>query len=176
MKSNPKSDRAKSDDNIENKTKKEIPSGLKNIIPEKVKPIIDRLPPKDKATIEASLIALSIKKSWSGPLPSPDTLAEYNKAFPNGAEKIYNLTKSQSEHRMSLENLAISSDLRQSERGQVFGVIIALSFFIGAFVLILLGHEYAGTILGTVDLVALVSVFVIGKDFQKKSLKEKSGD
>lgn len=166
----------KSNASEENKLKKDNSLELKNIIPEKVNEIINELPPAKKEVIEESIVALTIQKLWSGPLPSPDTLKEYNKAFPNAAEKIFNRSERQSEHRMVLENLAIKSDLKQSERGQLYGLVIALSVFIGAFILAWIGRELAGTILGSVDLVALVSVFVIGKSYQKKDLKEKSED
>lgn len=178
MKSNPKKklDNLSKQDSIENKQNNDESFGLKNPILDKVKPIIKKLPPDDQATLKASMVALSIEKSWSGPLPSPASLKEYNNAFPNGAEKIFNISERQSEHRMDLEKLAVASDLKQSERGQLYGLIIALAFFIGAFILIWAGHDIPGTILGSVDLVALVSVFVIGKNHQRKDLKEKSVD
>ncbi len=143
------------------------------IIPEEVKPILQKLPEHEQRTVKA-LVALSIKKLWSGPLPPPDILREYNEVIPNGAERIFKRSEKQSDHRMQLENLAVSTELKQSSRGQHYGLIIAFSFLIAAFVLAYTGHDTAGIILGTVDIFGLVSIFVLGKYNQKEDLNKKT--
>ena len=47
--------------------------------------------------------------------------------------------------------------------GLVFGFLVTLAFLAVATYLIQNGHDVAGTILGSVDLVALVAVFVAGR-------------
>jgi uncharacterized membrane protein len=56
---------------------------------------------------------------------------------------------------------------RRSNVGQLFGFIIALAFLLVSAWLINGGHEVAGVILGSVDLVALVTVFVYGVNSSK---------
>lgn len=144
--------------------------GHETIIPEDLKPILENLP---ESTVKELLIALSIKKSWTGPLPPPDSLQDYNSVIANGAERIFQRSEKQSDHRMELEKLAISTELRQSGRGQHYGLIIALAFFIGAVFLAYTGHDTTGLVLGTVDILGLVSIFVYGKNEQKQNLDEK---
>lgn len=48
----------------------------------------------------------------------------------------------------------------QTRLGQFTGVIVALSFLGCATYLVAIGQPVAGTVLGTVDIVALVTVFV----------------
>jgi hypothetical protein len=74
----------------------------------------------DVASRAASEIVLA--KYFSGPLPSPDLLEDYERAVPGAV-----------------------------------GVIG------GSIWLIQDGHEVAGTVLATVDLVALVTVFILGR-------------
>jgi len=53
---------------------------------------------------------------------------------------------------------------RDSLLGVTAGFLIAIFFLLASWDLIKNGHEVAGTILGTIDLVALVAVFVTGKN------------
>ena len=50
-----------------------------------------------------------------------------------------------------------------SYAGLVSAFILALTFLGAATSLIFCGHEVGGTVLGTVDLVALVTVFITGR-------------
>ena len=52
---------------------------------------------------------------------------------------------------------------RDSFMGLIAGFLIAVLFLLASWDLVKSGHEVAGTILGTIDLVALVTVFVTGR-------------
>src|SRR5512133_1016795 len=54
---------------------------------------------------------------YSGPIPSPEMLDEYNKIMPNGADRIMSMAEEQSRHRMKLESQTITSQNKQGERG-----------------------------------------------------------
>jgi uncharacterized membrane protein len=109
-----------------------------------------------------------------GPLPHWEDLEKYGQIIPNGADRIMSMAEKQQEHRMSLETKAISEQLSQSKRGQTFGLLIGLTALIGGVICIMTGHEWAGAFLGGGGLTGLVSVFVIGKNKQTKSLRDKS--
>jgi hypothetical protein len=55
------------------------------------------------------------------------------------------------------------ADALLAQRGQLFGFLIAMLFLGASTAVVLAGHDVAGTILGTIDLVALVTVFVVGR-------------
>lgn len=79
----------------------------------------------------------------------------------------------QSRHRRELEMIVVPANVAKEKRGQNYGLIIALfGISIGA-VCILLGHDIAGTSIAGVDLVAIVTVFVIGKTTQRRDLEKK---
>lgn len=120
-------------------------------------------------------IAVTIARSFSGPLPPPEILKEYEEVCPGTALKIVTAFVNQSAHRIDMESKVVTSQLRQSGRGQIYGFIIAVLFLIVSGVLIYTDHDVAGTILGTVDLVALCTVFVVGREKQKADLEQKAG-
>ena len=63
------------------------------------------------------------------------------------------------DHQMTLERRQQNLEWA----GLISALIIALSFLAVSAGLIAAGHEVGGTVMGTVDLVALVSVFVVGR-------------
>lgn len=113
------------------------------------------------------------QKIHSGPLPPAEELIKYNDAFPDAANRIIIMAELQQQHRFDLEKRVIDEQLKQSSRGQIFGFILGLIGLIGSVYAIISGYEVSGTILGGTSLTALVSLFVIGKREQKKSLEAK---
>lgn len=154
----------------------ELSSGddLTNIpatVPEDVKPILKSLPEEQQRKVVRAIVS---HRRWRAPMPPPDILKEYNKCAPNGADRILRMTENQSEHRMRMEFKAIEGDLKQSNLGQIFAFIIAMSFLGVSGFLIYIGHEISGSILGTVDLVALVTAFLVGRHQQNRDLSDKN--
>ena len=82
--------------------------------------------------------------------------------IPGGAERLLALVERQAAHRQELEQSLLVGELRRAWWGLVAGFIVALSFLAASVGLIASGSRVEGTILGTVDLVALAGVFVYG--------------
>ena len=140
------------------------------VIPEQIKSILEKASIPQK---ERQLIATQIASFFRGPLPPPDLLNAYNSVVDNGAERIFQRFEKQSEHRMKLETHAVTEELKQSSRGQIFGFIISLFGLTLAALMAWLGHETFAAILGGGTIVSLAAVFVVGKYIQKSDLKEK---
>ncbi len=66
-------------------------------------------------------------------------------------------------HRIEIENTGIKRSFNQSSTGQWMGFVIAIVFGLIAWDLAKSGFTVAASILGTVDLVALVAIFITGK-------------
>jgi uncharacterized membrane protein len=132
--------------------------------------IFDGLNPNKK---EQVLQAFSISKFHSGPLPSPETLQEYENIVPGCAKTIFDVFVKQADHRMGLEKIVVTSQQTQSKWGQNYAFIIAIFVMTGAVACVLLGHDRAGEVLGSVDLVGLVTVFILGRQYQKGNLERK---
>lgn len=96
---------------------------------------------------------------FNGPIPHPSILQQYEEVVPGSAAKIVAAFTDEGEHRRDLER----RDDKRLSLGQVLGFIIAMAFLGCSTFLIATGQPIAGTILGTVDLVALVTVFVVGR-------------
>ncbi len=113
-------------------------------------------------------------EAYYGLLPRPSDLREYNEIVPGAAERILSMAERQAAHRQNLERVVVFGDSRRSFYGLWAGFIVALCFLGGAVFLVFNGHEWAGTIVGGLDIVGLVSVFVIGSRSRKQERIEKA--
>ncbi|MCP4553187.1 MAG: DUF2335 domain-containing protein [Bacteroidetes bacterium] len=137
---------------------------------------------KDKEKLAKELIGVfsqqieirEIQEHHQGPLPSPSTLNGYNNVVKNGAERIMKVFESQSSHRMNLEKKVVYRQTFQSLLGQILGFVIVVACLGLGVYLVSNGFEAAGIILFSLDIVGLAYVFVVGKKFQEKSLRDKS--
>jgi uncharacterized membrane protein len=112
--------------------------------------------------------------SFSGPLPPPAVLAQYNEVIPNGAERIMAMAERQSAHREQLEASVVAANIASQARGMVFAFILSFVTIIGGFGLVATGKSLAGvaTIIGS--LATLAAVFVYARREQQKERAAKS--
>jgi uncharacterized membrane protein len=127
-------------------------------------------PSKKKAVVQT---VYRMSKLHIGPLPSPDSLAEYNQVIPNAAERIFTEFEEQGKHRRQLEKKVIGGQVVQSFIGQALGFIIAISFGAASVWCFSKGYEFGGSAIGVADLASLVAVFVKGKYYQRENLSSK---
>lgn len=133
--------------------------------PEAFKDITDE---KKKELLKLFSFTLIKQSSHSGPLPSPESLDKYNSIIPNGGDRIMKMAENQQEHRMAIEKKVITSQSNQSILGQIFGLIIGVLGIVGGVILGIYGNPYVGGVIGGGTVVSLVTVFVLGKKYQKK--------
>lgn len=147
---------------------------IAKLLQEEAPDVIAALPAEKKQKLIAVVEKSVAITEHHGPIPCPGDIAEYNKHIPNGADRIMKMAEDQSRHRMEMEKLVISSQQRQGERGQVFGLIIGVvGLSIGAFVAIK-GHDWVGGGIAGTSVISLVYAFVTGKKSQRRDLDKKA--
>jgi uncharacterized membrane protein len=112
--------------------------------------------------------------SYSGPLPPPSQLREYEDVLPGAADRIIRMAETQAEHRQDIEKVAVKGGNRRSWWGLWTGFVICIVVLGLSTAIILSGYQVAGTVLGGIDLVALASVFVIGRADQRRERIQKN--
>jgi uncharacterized membrane protein len=101
---------------------------------------------------------------YSGPLPHPDMLKQYEEAVPGLAQVIVHQFSEQGTHRRWLEKTNMIHATGRSWAGLACGLVVALA---GLWAAVQLGG-WAGAVLGAIDLVGLVGVFVYGSLGQRQ--------
>lgn len=137
--------------------------------------LVEALPKEERKIFRELIFALQDRTSWQGLLPPPEVLKKYNEAVGDGAESIFRIAErklvmaeKQAEHRMEIEKKAVARQQRQADWGMTFAFLICLTFIIISGIIILQGHDVAGTLLGTIDLIGLATVFILGKRYQNQ--------
>ena len=137
--------------------------GKRTTIADAAGSIEHRPPQPEQENLTALAISMS-RMAHRGPLPHPDVLLGYKNIDSGLPERVIAMAEKQASHRQAREN----KEDDRAERGQHYGLAIGLAGLIAATAVILSGHPAAGSIIGSVDLLGLVSVFVTGRYFQSR--------
>ena len=124
--------------------------------------------PQQQSPGRVSLKAEFLARHHSGPLPAPETLAEYERILPGAAERIFSRFEKQSDHRMSMEAKVITSNTSSQRVGTLGSVTFAVLALLGSVYLVHEGKDLSGLTLfiGTVGSVG--GTFVYGKHAQQR--------
>ena len=115
----------------------------------------------DRAIIES-------REEYSGPLPHPRLLQEWEKVVPGSAERIIAKFESQTEHRMRIEYLVVRTDSIKSLGGLAAGFLIAMTAIVGGIYTALQGQPFLGGTLSFAGLAMLVGAFVANRFWKDK--------
>ena len=137
--------------------------------------LLEKIPKQDRPKLYRLLIEqqkLEIK-SYSGPIPSPGQLREFEAILPGLANRLVTMAENQSAHRIETEKFVVNSQQRQSGVGQYLGFIISVLAICGGIYLAVNGHPGVGGTLTSGTVISLATIFVLGKRQQRKDLGEK---
>jgi uncharacterized membrane protein len=100
---------------------------------------------------------------YSGPLPPPGMLAQYEDISPGFAERIVAMAERQAAHRQKREAFADRWSVLVALIGQIFAFILAMTTVLGGFYLAYTGKPLEGIAAVISSLAILAGVFVYGK-------------
>lgn len=104
-----------------------------------------RLPPESPGSAPSPQRVTTVQAAvFSGPLPPPEILKQYDEISPGLADRIVSLTENQSRHRQELEKTVIRTRSRNETLGQIFAFILSLGVMGGSIWLISLGKSVEG--------------------------------
>jgi uncharacterized membrane protein len=103
---------------------------------------------------------------WSGPLPPPAALEQFERASPGAADRILTMAEQEEKHRHELERMMVSSEIKARNRGQALGFAIAAITLIGGIWLVYSGKDWPGLVAILTPLVGLVGLFVYTQNQQ----------
>ena len=130
--------------------------------------------PETQVPLTIALSQQTTLTHFSGPLPPPALLEEYGRVVPNGAERVFSMAEAQSSHRIEMEKTVISGNLKAAERGQYIAGSLSVLILVAGSMFMLRGYPTQGATIITGNIVALASIFVIGKRTQAKEREAKA--
>ena len=110
---------------------------------------------------------------FEGPLPHPSLLQAYEEIVPGAAVRILALLESQVAHRHEMERTVIRGNVSAQRWGQIGAFVVSMTTVGGGIWLSAHGQSTTGLAAIVTALVGLAGVFIAGKHYQTKELREK---
>lgn len=98
--------------------------------------------------------------TYSGAVPPPEMLREFDKIIPNGADRFMKMAENQSEHRRKMEEKIVKSNVRNENLGLVFAFSISIIGLISAAILAYKGNNVGAGVFAIPALGGLVNSFL----------------
>jgi uncharacterized membrane protein len=147
------------------------PEGL----PEATARKLEALPPEQREVVREITREIRISEQTAGSIMPPTMLAAYDTAVPNGAERVLAMAERQQSHRHELESTVINGDSRRADHGlYIGGAIIIVSIICGS-VLVALGKDAQGLLIGVGSIIAALGSFIWGWKKRQEQVKKIRG-
>ena len=99
---------------------------------------------------------------YSGPIPSPGTLAQYEKAVPGAADRIMTMAERERAHQRRIELAAVQDDARRGMAWLGLWLVVALGTLVVAGALAAAGYAAFGFVAGMFAIATFAGVLVHG--------------
>ncbi len=116
--------------------------------------------------------------SFSGPMPPPNLLRQYEDVCPGLADRMFKFVESRSEHQKEIEKQIVNIEADRSRRqfaearwGQCCALIITLASLAAGVYAAVNGHELAGSVIGVGGISGIVATFIYGRTSDKQNAK-----
>lgn len=125
------------------------------------------------------------EEEYSGPIPHPKLLGEYEAISPGMADRIFSMAESEMKHRHAMEAKAMEADIEYNNNwarnyamevrfGQWFAFIVTIFLaVIGAVVILNGGSPVAGSVISGLGVGGIITTFILGRSGTKE--KDKNG-
>lgn len=123
---------------------------------------------------EARQLALEVNQ-FSGPLPHPQILAQYELALPGSADRIIRMAEENGRHRRQMEELVVSKSFAEARVGQALAAFISIAAMGITGWLVYSGHRIEGTILGGATLALIITAILKVRTFPVDLVSEEAG-
>lgn len=119
------------------------------------------------------------RADFSGPIPPPRLLAEYEEICPGLADRIVSMAEKESAHRHTMDGQSLSADIdiqrkmfQEARVGQICALSIGITAIIAGTYAATHGAQLTGGLIGGGGVVGLVTVFVLGRRSHNSSDSE----
>jgi uncharacterized membrane protein len=104
--------------------------------------------------------SLEVRRHWSGPLPPPAELRQYEESLPGSAKKILKMARKSLTGHLVIADKLTTAEIKAAKRGQDRALALTLIAFIASIVFFSLGNSVAGVAFVSVPVVMLIRSFI----------------
>lgn len=120
--------------------------------------------------ITKKVVSIAFAEHFSGPIPHPRIMAAYKEIQEDAPDRIIKMAELQQQHRMGLERVVITGDVRRADVGLYLGFILFFGLGGGSLYLMSIGKDLQGYItLGTVLVGGIANFIRVGIERAKQT-------
>ena len=123
-------------------------------------------PARQTAEPESHEIVLTAQQAWSGPLPHPETLHQFDAIVETGAERIFKQWEQEAAHRRGHETKALRAHIWMDAMGRIMAFVFAMSTLGLAAWFATIGQSWIAALFGGGTIAAVATALI----------KERSGN
>lgn len=88
---------------------------------------------RDLPTVARKITAIAVSEQFSGPMPHPKHLREYDEILPGSAERILSMAEKNLDHNIAMNSMALGAEIDDAKRGMLLGAALFAMLILGAF-------------------------------------------
>jgi uncharacterized membrane protein len=149
-----------------------LPAIVRKEIDQELSQLEPQLGPQTRVNVRQSMVRIAHDiAEFSGPLPPPSCLREYDIIIAGAADRIISMAEAEQKHRHSWERSALNN----TTIGLWFGFLIALGLVGGGVYSVYVGQPYVAGGFLTAGAIGMVPALIRGKDFVVQRQRDRNG-
>lgn len=144
-------------------------------LPSRIVPPVE-IPTPEPQPRKPQTLARITSVQFSGPLPPPALLKQYEEICPGYAERLITAFEAESAHRREMERKVLEAHVSRDNKqfaearcGQICALIITLAAIGAGVYTALAGYEIAGSVIGVGGISGIVATFIVGRSRQGRA-------
>lgn len=140
--------------------------GQEEVIEKQIERVLEgKVQRRDLPTVAAQITEIVVSEQFSGPMPHPRHLRQYEEVLPGAAERILTMAEKSLDHNTTMSNKMLSAEIEDSKRGMRFGAGLFALLIAGAFgsILVTDSEVIPGLFLGAAAIGA-ITAFIKGRN------------
>lgn len=135
-------------------------NGLKDALDKRIGPLV---PQSQRAEIVTRIHTLLVSEKFSGPMPHPRHLREYEDILPGSAERILRMAEESLAANQKMDEMIVRGGIADATRGMNYGLLAFLASLAGALICAAIGQPILGGGFLASSIMGAVAVFIKGR-------------
>ena len=112
----------------------DLDEGQEEIIEKQIERVLEgKVQKRELPSIAAQITQIAVSEQFSGPMPHPRHLRQYEEVLPGAAERILSMAEKSLDHNTMMSNKMLSAEIEDSKRGMRLGAGLFALLIAGAF-------------------------------------------
>ena len=135
-------------------------NGLREALDQKIGPLV---PQNQRGEVVNRVYTMLVSERFSGPMPHPRHLREYEDILPGSAERILSMAERSLDHNATMEETALTAAIDDRKRGMRYGLAAFIASLVTASALAYFGQTPVAIAVLSTAVLGAVAAFINGR-------------